>query len=235
MRVPPWALQPVEPTEATPRRARGGRRRQRARHGGGRDAPGAPSASDWMRPVRRGATGLMSSSAGCPSRQAPKGVGEGAAQPRRIGRTGRRATTDDPHEGDARQRPKPHDRSTHPHRRTPSTTPPDCRHEAGFRLSNLPVHHEKALETADVRCSDTQGVWARLPRQPAPHISAMFNLSSPRDSLADLPRLETARLTLGGLVPEDAPALARPPHGRSGHHRAITSCRSPSPSRTRRA
>lgn len=37
----------------------------------------------------------------------------------------------------------------------------------------------------------------------------MFNLSSPRDSLADLPRLETARLTLGGLVPEDAPALAR--------------------------
>lgn len=37
----------------------------------------------------------------------------------------------------------------------------------------------------------------------------MFNLSLPRDSLADLPRLETARLTIGGLHPEDAAALAR--------------------------
>jgi len=62
----------------------------------------------------------------------------------------------------------------------------------------------------DVRCSNTQGVWgAASPGGPAPHISAMFNRSSPRDSLTDLPRLETARLILGGLVPEDAPALAR--------------------------
>ena len=37
----------------------------------------------------------------------------------------------------------------------------------------------------------------------------MFNLSLPRDSLADLPRLDTARLTIGSLCPEDAPALAR--------------------------
>ncbi len=35
----------------------------------------------------------------------------------------------------------------------------------------------------------------------------MFNLSPPRDSLADLPRLETARLTIGTLRPEDAGEL----------------------------
>ncbi len=43
----------------------------------------------------------------------------------------------------------------------------------------------------------------------APHILEMFTLGRPRDSLIDLPRLETARLTLSGLSPEDAPALAR--------------------------
>lgn len=37
----------------------------------------------------------------------------------------------------------------------------------------------------------------------------MFNLSPPRDSLADLPRLETARLSIGLLRPEDADELRR--------------------------
>ncbi|GJD36685.1 GNAT family N-acetyltransferase [Methylobacterium aerolatum] len=37
----------------------------------------------------------------------------------------------------------------------------------------------------------------------------MFNLSRPRDSLADLPRLDTARLRIAGLRPEDADALCR--------------------------
>lgn len=37
----------------------------------------------------------------------------------------------------------------------------------------------------------------------------MFNLSPSRDSLADLPRLETARLIIGSLRPDDAPELAR--------------------------
>ncbi|GJE37381.1 GNAT family N-acetyltransferase [Methylobacterium persicinum] len=37
----------------------------------------------------------------------------------------------------------------------------------------------------------------------------MFNLSPMRDSLADLPRLETARLSIGCLRPEDADALRR--------------------------
>jgi RimJ/RimL family protein N-acetyltransferase len=37
----------------------------------------------------------------------------------------------------------------------------------------------------------------------------MFNLSRPRDSLVDLPSLETARLTIGPLQPADADALCR--------------------------
>lgn len=43
----------------------------------------------------------------------------------------------------------------------------------------------------------------------APHIEGMFNLSLPRDSLADLPRLETVRLSIGALRPEDAGDLHR--------------------------
>ena len=37
----------------------------------------------------------------------------------------------------------------------------------------------------------------------------MFKLSFPRDSLADLPSLETPRLTIGSLLPEDACDLRR--------------------------
>jgi RimJ/RimL family protein N-acetyltransferase len=37
----------------------------------------------------------------------------------------------------------------------------------------------------------------------------MFNLTRPRDSLADLPRIETARLAIKALRPEDADALRR--------------------------
>ncbi len=37
----------------------------------------------------------------------------------------------------------------------------------------------------------------------------MFSLSGPRDSLADLPRLDTARLTIGSLVSSDADDLRR--------------------------
>lgn len=46
-------------------------------------------------------------------------------------------------------------------------------------------------------------------RRPGPHILGMFKLSLPRDSLADLPRLETARLSIAPLRPEDADELRR--------------------------
>jgi RimJ/RimL family protein N-acetyltransferase len=48
-----------------------------------------------------------------------------------------------------------------------------------------------------------------FPSRPAPHIEEMFTIRAARDSLADLPALETARLSIAGLRPEDAQALRR--------------------------
>jgi RimJ/RimL family protein N-acetyltransferase len=43
--------------------------------------------------------------------------------------------------------------------------------------------------------------------RPAPHIETMFTIRGARDTLADLPAIETARLTIAALRPADAPAV----------------------------
>ena len=48
-----------------------------------------------------------------------------------------------------------------------------------------------------------------FPSGSAPHIGGMFTLRAARDSLADLPGLETARLSITALQPADAQALRR--------------------------
>lgn len=48
-----------------------------------------------------------------------------------------------------------------------------------------------------------------FPSRPAPHIEGMFTIRAARDSLADLPAIETARLSIAALRPEDAQALRR--------------------------
>ena len=45
--------------------------------------------------------------------------------------------------------------------------------------------------------------------RPRPHIGVMFTIRATRDSLADLPRIETARLAIAALRPEDAQDLRR--------------------------
>jgi RimJ/RimL family protein N-acetyltransferase len=46
-----------------------------------------------------------------------------------------------------------------------------------------------------------------FPPRPAPHIGGMFTIRPARDSLADLPGIETARLSVTALRLADAPAL----------------------------
>jgi len=48
-----------------------------------------------------------------------------------------------------------------------------------------------------------------FPARPRPHIATMFTIRATRDSLADLPRIETARLSIAALRPEDAQDLRR--------------------------
>jgi RimJ/RimL family protein N-acetyltransferase len=48
-----------------------------------------------------------------------------------------------------------------------------------------------------------------FPCRPAPHIEGMFTIRAARDSLADLPAIETARLSVAALRLEHAQALRR--------------------------
>jgi RimJ/RimL family protein N-acetyltransferase len=48
-----------------------------------------------------------------------------------------------------------------------------------------------------------------FPVRPAPHIGGMFTIRAARDSLADMPGIETARLSIAALRPEDAQDLRR--------------------------
>ena len=47
------------------------------------------------------------------------------------------------------------------------------------------------------------------PSGPAPHIGRMFTIRAARDSLSDMPGIETGRLSIAALRPEDAQALRR--------------------------
>lgn len=48
-----------------------------------------------------------------------------------------------------------------------------------------------------------------FPDRPAPHLEGMFTIRATRASLSDLPGIETPRLSIAALRPEDADALRR--------------------------
>lgn len=54
-----------------------------------------------------------------------------------------------------------------------------------------------------------RGLTVPFPVRSPPHIGTMFTIRAARDSLADLPPIETARLSIAALRPEDAQDLRR--------------------------
>lgn len=54
-----------------------------------------------------------------------------------------------------------------------------------------------------------RGLTVPFPVRPSPHIGKMFTIRAARDSLADLPSIETPRLSIAALRPQDAQDLRR--------------------------